>query len=315
MSSSASLDALDAHMKIHSYIAGAQPTSADAELFLSCSAPPPSTHPHALRWHNHVRHLTSHRPQDQWPRAEVPSALLVVAEQAPLLNATDSESAADPVSKLTAKQLKERKRELSQMMSMLLRHQAVEKGVAINFDGGWVCLDDVLAHINAQDGDDALVGGFAVTAGEVRDTVATSDKQRFGLRGEGPSEEIRANQGHSIEGVCVGFEAVGSDKVPYALHGTYVDAWAIIATEGISRMSRTHVHLARDLPGESGVVSGMRSSCEVLIWVDIARAEAHGLAFGQSENGVILTEGPIPPSCFHRVTMRRTGETLVDQSS
>lgn len=256
-----------------------------------------------------MRHLKSHRSSAQWPRAEVPSALLV-AELAPLL----ATSAADPAIKLTAKQLKERKRELSQMMSMLLRHQAVKKNVAINFDGGWVRLDDVLAYINAQEGDDALVGGFVVTAGEIRDTVATSDKQRFGLRGEGPSEEIRANQGHSIEGVCVGFEAVGSDKVQYALHGTYVDAWAIIATEGISRMSRTHVHLARDLPGESGVVSGMRSSCEVLIWVDIARAEAHGLAFGQSENGVILTEGPIPPSCFHRVMMRRTGETLLDQS-
>ena len=303
MSSSVSLDALDAHMEIHSYAAGVQPTSADAELFVACSAPPPSTHPHALRWHNHVRQLMSrrHSAQEQWPRAEVPSALL---------------SAADPVIKLTAKQLKERRRELSQMMSMLLRHQAVEMGVVINFDGGWVRLDDVLAHINAQEGDDALSGGFAVTAGEIRDTVAASDKQRFGLRGEGPSEEIRANQGHSIEGVCVGLEALGSDKVQYALHGTYVDAWAIIATEGISRMSRTHVHLARDLPGESGVVSGMRSSCEVLIWVDIARAEAHGLAFGQSENGVILTEGPIPPSCFHRVIMRRTGKTLLlDQSS
>lgn len=302
MPPAASLDALDAHMKVHSYVVGVRPTSADIEL-LKCAATPSSAHPHALRWQKHVLAL-SRRCTQHWPRAAVPSALLVA--EPPL-----STPAMRPINALTAKQAKQRSRELSQMMSMLLRHQAVEKNIAIDRDGGWVELRDVLAYVNAQEGDDALVGGFAATAEEIRAVVAASDKQRFGLRVQGASEQIRANQGHSIEGVCVGFEAVGSDRLRYAVHGTYPDAWKAIATEGLSRMGRTHIHLARDLPGESGVISGMRSSCEVLVWVDVARAEAHGLTFGQSENGVILTVGPIPPSCFAKVVMRRTGEVLL----
>merc|ERR1719230_2398592 len=94
---------------------------------------------------------------------------------------------------------------------------------------------------------------------------------------------------------------VRAGDLPFAVHGTYLEAWAVIKQEGISRMTRNHVHLAKDLPGESGVISGMRGSCEVLIWVNIATAQRGGLRFGLSENGVLLTEGPITPSCFERV--------------
>jgi len=38
---------------------------------------------------------------------------------------------------------------------------------------------------------------------------------------------------------------------------------------GLCKMSRTNIHMAADLPGDSGVISGMRGSCEVVIEVNI----------------------------------------------
>merc|ERR1712008_182175 len=72
--------------------------------------------------------------------------------------------------------------ELSQSLSMLLRHQARELSIPID-PFGWVDLEHALAHVNSYEGDDALEGGFPATAEEVRQVVLSSDKQRFGLRG------------------------------------------------------------------------------------------------------------------------------------
>merc|ERR1711976_1147165 len=121
--------------------------------------------------------------------------------------------------------------------------------------------------------------------------VAGSGKQRFKLREEHTKIMIRANQGHSIPGIEPDLTLVDSSAIPFAVHGTYYKAWETIKNEGIHQMERNHIHLARDLPGSSGVISGMRSSCEILIWVDLRKAEASGVTFYESANGVILTEG------------------------
>ncbi len=41
-----------------------------------------------------------------------------------------------------------------------------------------------------------------------------------------------------------------------AVHGSYMKNWPSIHSQGISRMNRTHIHLAPGLPGEGGVISG-----------------------------------------------------------
>merc|ERR1712045_379219 len=102
---------------------------------------------------------------------------------------------------------------------------------------------------------------------------------------------IRASQGHSMEGINPDLEHLSGADVPFAVHGTYYDAWEAIKETGLSKMERAHIHLAQDVPGSSGVISGMRASCEVLVWVDISWAEAAGMRFYRSKNGVILTEG------------------------
>ena len=76
-----------------------------------------------------------------------------------------------------------------------------------------------------------------------------------------------------------------------AVHGTYLRCLETILTEGLSRMGRHHVHLARGLLGENGVVSGMRRNTEVYVWVNVHAAMDSGIRFFESENGVILCEG------------------------
>lgn len=61
--------------------------------------------------------------------------------------------------------------------------------------------------------------------------------------------------------------------------------------QGLSRMGRHHVHLARGLLGEAGVVSGMRLNTEVYVWVAVHKAMDSGIRFYETSNGVILCEG------------------------
>jgi 2'-phosphotransferase len=73
-------------------------------------------------------------------------------------------------------------------------------------------------------------------------------------------------------------------------------------------MRRNHIHLAQGVPG-NGVISGMRTSSQILIYVDIAKALSVGIKFYLSSNGVVLTEGDelgfLSPSFFERVVDAR----------
>ena len=87
------------------------------------------------------------------------------------------------------------------------------------------------------------------------------------------------------------------------VHGTYHDPLPLILAGGLNKMARNHVHLAVGYPG-GGVISGMRSSCEVVIELNMTKAMygAHKIPFYVSENKVILTEGikdgSVPPQYF-----------------
>lgn len=70
-----------------------------------------------------------------------------------------------------------------------------------------------------------------------------------------------------------------------------IDAWEIIKKEGLSRMNRKHIHFATEMMDSKDMVSGMRSSCEVFIRLDVAKALQDGIELFISENKVILTEG------------------------
>jgi len=92
-------------------------------------------------------------------------------------------------------------------------------------------------------------------------------------------------------------------------------------------MRRTHVHFASGLPdgfksiAETGekqpelpVISGMRKSSTVLIFLDLRKCMEAGIKFWLSDNGVILSEGNedgIVPLQFFRRVEDRTGSCVL----
>ncbi|KAL1512076.1 hypothetical protein AB1Y20_005348 [Prymnesium parvum] len=197
---------------------------------------------------------------------------------------------------------------LSKALSRLLRHAAEHDGVPISHDG-WVAVADALRWASSR------TRGAPCDEPTLRALVAADEKQRFALRVRADGvAEIRANQGHSMAAVSVELKELSAAEAPQlVVHGTYAAAWRRIREEGLHRMRRQHVHFARGLPGESGVISGMRSSCELLVWVDVRAAMGAGIRFFESSNGVVLTDGVdgvVPPQFFHSVVDRRTGEKL-----
>ena len=98
------------------------------------------------------------------------------------------------------------------------------------------------------------------------------------------------------------------------IHSPLSIACAILE-QGLSRMGRHHVHLAKGLLGEKGVISGMRQSADLFIWVNVHEAIRGGLVFYESANGVILCsgrdgDGRIPPTYFSVVIELRGGLCL-----
>jgi 2'-phosphotransferase len=185
---------------------------------------------------------------------------------------------------------------LSKKLSFALRHGAPKLGLTLRSDG-YVRLDDLLRCNGYR--------GFSVEA--VKEVVHSNDKQRFSLLEEdGGVLWIRANQGHSVTGLNEE-ELLTPIKDPSeagsCAHGTYLKCWPSIAREGLKKMGRTHIHCAQGLVGE-GVISGMRASSEVIIYVNVAAAMADGIRFFLSDNGVVLTsgmDGVLPPCYFARV--------------
>jgi len=63
-----------------------------------------------------------------------------------------------------------------------------------------------------------------------------------------------------------------ASEIPTVIHGTYFKNWTKIKTEGLSRMNRLHIHFSPGELGDSQVISGMRSSCQLYIYIDTEKA-------------------------------------------
>eukprot|EP00386_Alphamonas_edax_P006960 GDKI01022732.1.p1 GENE.GDKI01022732.1~~GDKI01022732.1.p1 ORF type:complete len:195 (-),score=59.64 GDKI01022732.1:492-1076(-) len=93
-------------------------------------------------------------------------------------------------------------------------------------------------------------------------------------------------------------------QIPVCVHGTYLKNWLGIRKIGLHRMQRNHIHFAPGLLDASEVVSGMRQSCDVAIFIDVNKAFSDNIAFFRASNQVILTEGvsgSMPPQYFEKV--------------
>lgn len=209
---------------------------------------------------------------------------------------------------------------IGRKLTQLLRHRVHENGLAdVLRPDGYVPLERVLRL--------PQFSSLGVTTERVREVVRTNDKQRMALLEEGGVMYIRANQGHTSAGIdsdslLTPLDAPAAAALcegrGLAVHGTYHSSWAAIwASGGLHRMARNHIHLALGLPGDAGVISGMRTSAQVLIWVDVAGAVEAGVKFYISANGVVLTpgresDGLLPAQFFARVVDARTGREWRD---
>jgi 2'-phosphotransferase len=140
---------------------------------------------------------------------------------------------------------------------------------------------------------------------------------------------IRANQGHSIKVDSSDLlTPITAENAPQAIvHGTTRRAWPLILSSGgLKPMGRNHVHFATGLPAgfkrldvtggedaakqeeQAPVISGMRNSSSVLVYVDFKKAIGIGLEFWMSANGVVLCDGGekkiVPIECFETVEER-----------
>ncbi|RDB15820.1 putative tRNA 2'-phosphotransferase [Hypsizygus marmoreus] len=177
---------------------------------------------------------------------------------------------------------------LSKTLSWLLRHGAKGEGLPMRADG-YVKVTDLLANPKLK--------GQGLELARLKEIVAADAKKRYDLISEGEGDEavwwIRANQGHSIKTVKLELCPITSAAdIPtgVAVHGTSRKAWELISKEGLSKMKRNHIHIAQAVAGEN-VISGMRNSSQIFIFIDLQKALDAGIKFFFSDNGVILTEG------------------------
>nr|XP_027800277.1 tRNA 2'-phosphotransferase 1 isoform X1 [Marmota flaviventris] len=174
--------------------------------------------------------------------------------------------------------------QLSKALSYALRHGALKLGLPMGADG-FVPLGTLLQ----------LPQFHSFSTEDVQRVVNTNRKQRFTLRPGDPSTGplIRANQGHSLKVPELELMPLETPQaLPLVLvHGTFWKHWPSILLKGLSCQGRTHIHLAPGLPGDSGVISGMRPNCEVAVFINGPLALSDGISFFRSANGVILTPG------------------------
>ena len=199
---------------------------------------------------------------------------------------------------------------ISKSLSQFLRHDATgAKRCGMRRDG-FVKLDTLLSlqRFKRFMGDDRKAA-----VERIKRIVDGNDKKRFTLRAEEDGGElwIRANQGHSIPWLEVDMRKVTSaEECGACVHGTTLEAWEkFISKEGLCRMRRQHVHMALDLPGKDGVISGARSSSHVFVFVDAAKLLKAGISLFLSSNGVVLSpgvgeRGMISPEYFIKVMFR-----------
>jgi len=237
--------------------------------------------------------------------------------------------------------------QVSKKLSWLLRHGAESEGLTL-LPGGFLNLKDVLENRKirglkptfeeiqelVRDNDKQRFTMAPVSAVSAQGIVTEEAMNGGGVAEISTKPQdwlIRANQGHSIkvedEGLLTPITLENAPEV--AVHGTTHAAWTLIVPSGgLKKMNRNHVHLASGLPAgfkslaqeenasavEAPVISGMRKTSTVLMFLDVEKALESGLKLWKSDNGVILTEGDaeglVKLGLFKRVE-DRTGEGVL----
>ncbi|XP_037479530.1 tRNA 2'-phosphotransferase 1-like [Triticum dicoccoides] len=192
---------------------------------------------------------------------------------------------------------------LGRLLTRVLRHMAPELRLNMRSDG-YVRVRDLL-RLNLETF--AKVPLNSHTVDEIREAVRRDNKQRFGLLEEDGELLIRANQGHTVTTVTSESllkPILSADEVSVCVHGTYRKNVDSILKYGLKRMARLHVHFSSGLPSDGGVISGMRSGANILMYLNVRKALQDGMKLYISDNKVILTEGfdgVVPVKYFEKI--------------
>lgn len=211
---------------------------------------------------------------------------------------------------------------ISKTLSWLLRHGAVKEKLNIDSEG-FVNVEEILNTKNFN---------RKYVLDDIVRVVETNDKKRFDLRTFNGVLKIRAVQGHTLKVVvclmtyerCFNFnffrqvvnsleleEITDESEINDVIHGTYYKFWESIKKNGLSRMTRNHIHFACGLPSDNCVISGIRKTCQIYIYVDFKSALKTGIKFYKSMNNVILSSGDesgcIDTKYFLKVVDAKTG--------
>ncbi|KAK8221385.1 phosphotransferase KptA/Tpt1 [Phyllosticta capitalensis] len=241
--------------------------------------------------------------------------------------------------------------QVSKKMSRILRHAAAEEGLTLG-PGGYVSVKDLLETRTLR----SMKVSFdeirpIVSSNEKQRFNLMPSSSDVPSDSNDPSNFlIRANQGHSVEvdnsGLLQPLTLEKESEWPsMVVHGTTAAAWSsIVSSGGLKKMKRNHIHFAAGLPAgfttleavsstespqqedsskdaqadkkNPPVISGMRNSSTILIYIDFRRALNAGIPFHRSTNNVILSEGQgedglVPIEFFQRVEDRKKRTVLV----
>lgn len=216
-----------------------------------------------------------------------PTKMNKTAAQILKRDSRDMESSFDPI-------------KISKAMSYILRHGAKDLGIPMD-DNARILVSDLLSQPNFRN----------VTTEMIENIVDNNDKKRFEMETINGNLMIRAVQGHSKEFSDVIDETKLMDEITVPLekciHGTDKKAWKLIQSDGLRPQSRMHIHCAVSEPEDGQVISGMRMSTAVMIYIDMKKAMDDGIKFYLSKNKVILTNGKngvLEPKYFKDVVIR-----------
>ncbi len=176
--------------------------------------------------------------------------------------------------------------DLSRSLAWLLRHGALKNGLTV-FPDGYILLDDIFK----------LQKFKKYNFDNIKHVVDNNDKQRFALKEENDKWYIRANQGHShnVASKINQEELLTKLDIPLdcIIHGTTYRAYDEIKKSGLKKLGRSHIHFAitDDFIAGNKQQSGIRSNCQILIYLDMEKAMNDGIEFYMSSNKVVLSQG------------------------
>jgi 2'-phosphotransferase len=172
----------------------------------------------------------------------------------------------------------------SRFLTKILRHKLVELNIPIDQEG-YVELFPLLQKFDIL---------RELSLDKIKEIVETDKKYRYALKMVNTVWFIRANQGHSkTVGDCMDPDKAMTritEPISGVFHATYKKLYDLILQTGLQSMGRKHIHMAKSVDAKSG----KRNNCDMFVYIDMCSAMKQGIEFYESQNGVILSEGPIP---------------------